>query len=232
MKIIDIPALIIHNENMVRAKNIYEQIQKNVFTNIKIFNAITPDTIKNYSEYYKKYKNQYYNFDAKTDDQLYEIRNLCLMMSHLEIVKLAKEKNYEFILIFENDFNIKNSEYIKNIKIDFEYNILNIGGYYENEWLKPYTETIKKISSCNGSFAYIVNKKFYDKYIEIIESKFRNSIGYSGVDGIYSREIYPYYDSFAFIPPLINTIASFSTLKENSYTDHYNYFNKLCNKNN
>jgi len=231
MKLIDIPALIIHNENIVRAKNIYEQIQKNVFTNIKIFDAITPDTIKNYPEYYKKYKNQYYDFDAKTHDQLYEIRNLCLMISHLEIVKLAKEKNYESILIFENDFNIKNSDYIKSIEIDFNYDIIHIGGYYMDEWLTPHTTNTKKITACNGSFGYIVNNKFYEKYIEITESKFCNLSGYAAVDGFLARTIYPFYDCFAFMPTLINTIPSFSTLTENSYTDHYKYFSFLCNKN-
>jgi len=232
MKMTDIPAFIIHNKGCSeRAKNIYDQIQKNVFNNINVFEAIVPDTLKNYKEYYNKYKFEYYNYEPKNNRELYNLKNLCLMMSHLEIVKNAKKENYDNVLIFENDFNIKEPNSIKNISIDFIFDILHIGGYYIEDWLIPYKLNINKIKACNGSFAYIVNKNFYENYINITENNFCNKNGLSAADGFFARKFYETNDCFAFIPPLINTIPSQSTLKEGSYTDHYNYFNNLSNKN-
>jgi|LakMenE18May11ns_1017448.scaffolds.fasta_scaffold9950494_6 hypothetical protein len=232
MKIIDIPTFIIHNKGCnERAKNIYEQIKKNVFKKINIFDAIVPGTLKNYKKYYNKYKSDYYNYEPKNNEELYDVKNLCLMMSHLEIVKHANKKKYNNVLIFENDFNIKDPDSIKKIFVDFNFDFLHIGGYYMEDWLIPYKSNISKIKECNGSFAYIVNKNFYKNYINIIENNFCNKVGLNGVDGFFARKFYETNNCFAFIPPLINTIPSQSTLREKSYTDHYSYFNKLSTKN-
>ena len=101
---------------------------------------------------------------------LHQAPSLGCALSHLSVLKLAKERNYENVFIFEDDFtfDISKEEFmslLKKIPEDFDVVML---GYYIIE-SEPYNETFGKVKQATTTSGYIVNKKFYDTLINRIE---------------------------------------------------------------
>lgn len=96
-------------------------------------------------------------------------------LSHLSVYKLAKERGYKNVLIFEDDFTFiisKNELYellekLFTENVDFDVCML---GYLVNssEDCHEYP-FLKKVKEAQTASAYIVNEKFYDKLIELYE---------------------------------------------------------------
>jgi glycosyl transferase family 25 len=95
-------------------------------------------------------------------------------LSHLGVLKLAKERNYENILILEDDFTFlvfKEEFYSKindffNLKIDYDvcflsYNLIRQQTLENN--------VVNKILDCQSASGYIVHKNYYDKLIQLYE---------------------------------------------------------------
>jgi glycosyl transferase family 25 len=95
-------------------------------------------------------------------------------LSHLGVLKLAKERNYENILIFEDDFTFlvsKEEFYTKindffNLKMDYDvcflsYNLIRQQTLENN--------VVNKILDCQSASGYIVHKNYYDKLIKLYE---------------------------------------------------------------
>jgi len=235
LKISEIPAFIIHVNGSSRINNINNQINKNIFKNINIFDAYTPKNleIKN-KEFYNKYYKEFSNIHPSNigvDDPNHIIKALCLTMSHLQIIINAKKQNLENIIIFEDDFNIKDNFLEKQI-INIDFDILHIGGYYTEDFVKKeINDDISQVNSVNGTFGYVINYKIYDTIINTIFEDYKNQRGLFGIDGFYANKLYSKIKCFAFIPPLVNTIACYSELQDRQ-VDHYDYFKSLFYKNN
>lgn len=95
--------------------------------------------------------------------------------SHLELLKLAKSRNYKNILILEDDFEflVSKDELEKELSQFFdskiEYDVcmlayLLIESHNINEY--PF---IKRVISAQTSAGYLVNEKYYDKLIKLYE---------------------------------------------------------------
>ena len=96
-------------------------------------------------------------------------------MSHLSVYKIAKERGYKNVLIFEDDFTFIVSKdelhtlleklFIENV--DFDVCML---GYLANrtESCEQY-QFLQIIKDAQTASAYIVNEQFYDKLIELYE---------------------------------------------------------------
>lgn len=100
-------------------------------------------------------------------------------LSHLSIIKYAKDRNYKNIFIFEhqnmfrNDFNEVIEEYINTIPEDYDvaYLFSNFTEFTENNqwvvddlWFTPYA------SLCNN--AYGMSNKFFDEVLNIYENNY------------------------------------------------------------
>lgn len=95
--------------------------------------------------------------------------------SHLNVFKLAKERNYKNILILEDDFTFTVSKdffeeqltYFFNSNIDYDVCMIS---YYLNSG-EPSTEYpfLTKIFEAQTASGYIVNSKYYDNLIELYE---------------------------------------------------------------
>ena len=97
--------------------------------------------------------------------------------SHLNILKLAKERNYKNILILEDDFTfiVSKKDFEDNLRQFFEskagldYDVCMISYYIiKHEELKEY-KFINKIIEAQTASGYLVNCKYYDKLINILE---------------------------------------------------------------
>lgn len=91
-------------------------------------------------------------------------------MSHLAVLKLARDRNYESVCIFEDDFEflITQDEYsniLGNLPTDFD--VVMLGWYIFNS--TPYNEMFDKVIHATTASGYIVNKKFYDTLIKNLE---------------------------------------------------------------
>lgn len=94
--------------------------------------------------------------------------------SHLETLKLAKERKYKNILIFEDDFYFENSkeEFENKIKHFFEtietYDVIMLA-YNLIEFEETHDPTIRRIREAHTASAYIVNESYYQKLIDLYE---------------------------------------------------------------
>ena len=96
-------------------------------------------------------------------------------MSHLNAIKLAKQRNYKNVLILEDDFYFTVSkEEFENQMIQFfdskiEYDICMISyNLQQSEPIDAYPFLLKVMEAQTAS-GYIVNNQFYDKMIELYE---------------------------------------------------------------
>jgi glycosyl transferase family 25 len=91
-------------------------------------------------------------------------------MSHLAVLKLARERGYERVCIFEDDFEflISKDEYhhlIATLPEKFDVVML---GYYILE-SAPYDTVFGKVIDTTTASGYIVNRCFYDTLIKNLE---------------------------------------------------------------
>jgi len=95
-------------------------------------------------------------------------------LSHLSVLKIAKERNYENILILEDDFTFlvskeefeDNLNNFFNLKLDFDICMIS---YNINKSENTNYTFIDKIIDAQTASGYIVNKKYYDKLINLYE---------------------------------------------------------------
>lgn len=96
-------------------------------------------------------------------------------MSHLQCLKLAKDRNYDHLLICEDDTTFLNpSLFINQINSFFQnkritnWDVLLLGGNN----IPPYQqidETCIRVSHCQTTTCYLVNGHYYDTLIENIK---------------------------------------------------------------
>lgn len=113
-------------------------------------------------------------------------------------------------MIFEDDFAIKPDfdsklkELLDNMPKDFDMLFLN-GTYGKFNKPVPFNKYLSKIGELYGTFAYIVNGKFYDVAIDAL-NRFKNELN---TDYIYSR-LMPDYKVFRAVKPIAFHHAGYS----------------------
>jgi GR25 family glycosyltransferase involved in LPS biosynthesis len=102
-------------------------------------------------------------------------------MSHLTVLKQARDNNYPYILICEDDVVFSSPEILKN-KIDTLYNwhewdVLLLGGNMDCFVpLIHHSENAYRIHKCFTTTAYIVKRHYYDTLIDCWEKAMSNLI--------------------------------------------------------
>ena len=87
-------------------------------------------------------------------------------LSHLEVLKLARERKYPSVMIFEDDFEfIVSKEEFTEIcgLIPDDFDVVMIG--YNLYHATVYNNTFAKVTDARTASGYIVNSKFYDTLI-------------------------------------------------------------------
>lgn len=106
-------------------------------------------------------------------------------MSHLKIVKDAKEKGYKYIIIFEDDFQflISQEQFIQNINNLFNYKndnptwdfkVVMLGYNTLNQ--TPFNDFLNITTEAQTASGYIVNSTHYDELIHCWEEGLNNFI--------------------------------------------------------
>jgi hypothetical protein len=102
-----------------------------------------------------------------------EMKSGC-SISHLNVLKLARERNYKNILILEDDFTflVSKEEFENQLTLFFnaniDYNVCMLS-YNLNDSEKTNYDFIVKALDVQTASGYIVNSNYYDKLIDLYE---------------------------------------------------------------
>lgn len=86
------------------------------------------------------------------------------VQSHIKALEHAKSKNYNQVLILEDDFEFENIEKFVYPEIDFDVCLLE--AYVQERYKVFATWNYYKVKKAQHTGGYIVEKHFYDKLIE------------------------------------------------------------------
>ena len=120
---------------------------------------------------------QYNLYDQAERFPAIETPNLGILgctMSHLAVLKLARERQYPYILILEDDFyfTISPEEFQQNLQHFFNktpnFDVCMIAYHIQrSDWTDD--PNIIKVLEAQTAAGYIVNQTFYDKIIDLYE---------------------------------------------------------------
>jgi GR25 family glycosyltransferase involved in LPS biosynthesis len=116
--------------------------------------------------------------------------------SHLSVLKLAKERQYENILIFEDDFYfiVSREELRQNIRQFFEspfsddYDVCMLSyNLHESEVCQD-TPFVRRVRFAQTASGYIVNSRYYDTLITLYEHAIP-LLEQTGIHWVYANDI-------------------------------------------
>lgn len=98
-------------------------------------------------------------------------------LSHLAVLKLARERNYKNVLIVEDDFTFQVSKdffesqlsTLFDSKIEFDVLMLAYSMSDQHEKSIPNLSSFKQLSYAHTASCYLVNNHYYDKLIDLYE---------------------------------------------------------------
>ena len=94
-------------------------------------------------------------------------------LSHLEVLKIAKERGYKNILILEDDFHFLVTKEELNEQLDSFFDLsLNYDVCFLAYLLQDYkleNNVVNQALECQTASAYIVNNHYYDELIKLYE---------------------------------------------------------------
>jgi glycosyl transferase, family 25 len=112
-------------------------------------------------------------------------------LSHLAILKIAREKEWPAVAIFEDDFEflISPDEFDEELRVFFstheKWDVLMLSYSINNG--KPYTDRLIKVLDAQTASGYIVNAPFYDTLITLYEDAMVN-LEKTGKHWIYAND--------------------------------------------
>jgi len=192
-----------------RWKDISSNLDKFKITNYERFNACSVDNLQD--EDPNNYKNFREN-GVKKHGKKYINGALGCKKSHIEIIKLAKNRKYEKILILEDDILIRDvfdqtiniiHKEIEDLKENFD--IILFTGNHQIQPKKS-TEHLYRISETYATMAYTLNHNLYDYILDTAVS--------SGleIDVYYTKFIYSNKNSYCVIPHVFGHVGGYSDI--------------------
>ena len=153
-------------------KEMYKNDKNNIFINHYYIN------LEERKDRNKLIKNELSKIGIKSPNRFNAIKNkegaVGCTMSHIEVLKKAKNKNWDYVVVFEDDVLFLNptrtiNKLNKIFNSDIKWDVIILGG---NNY-KPYEildEDCIKVSNCQTTTSYIVKKHYYDTMINNFES--------------------------------------------------------------
>ena len=110
----------------------------------------------------------------------HEIGIVGCVQSHIKCIELAKERDYPFVCIFEDDVVFRNIEKCRdmiNKYIDTDYDVLYLGCRVLDIKYEFITDELININSAYCNHAYIVKSHYYDKILKNLYQGMNLKIG-------------------------------------------------------
>lgn len=180
-----------------RKAKILMELQRMNISNYEFVQAYKPDqnTLQSWNKEYLNPMPPWFKSKSNENIMNYKLGSLGCMMSHLHVLKTCLERNYENVLILEDDTEfLMNNEYsldefFKNHENSFEnldFGIVYLCGNHLNVPSK-FNDILMKVNNTLTTGSYVINKKVmlailnnirgYDReidvyYASIIQKKF------------------------------------------------------------
>ena len=124
--------------------------------------------------------------------------------SHVDVLKLARDRGYESVMIFEDDFMFiitKDQWDVLILKLPPRYDVVMLAFNMISD--SPYDETFTRVNEVQNASGYIVHSRFYDRLIARLEEGRDLFIKSPHLDWIYINDQYwkalqPQYEWYAF----------------------------------
>jgi len=155
-------------------------------------------------------------------------------LSHFEILKLAKERNYESVMVIEDDctflpYSKSLINKIENETDEFEYGVINFAPTLNRPVLQSSIQPLflditnlpPKKEHERGIFAtnfMLYHNSIYDGVMEIAKPE---NLGYYAIDDFIYQFVYPRKQSYSPILPLAPQISSWSDVSQGQYNNFY-----------
>lgn len=111
-------------------------------------------------------------------------------LSHIAVLKLARERGYESVMVFEDDFmfTISKEQWHSLIeKLPASYDVVMLS--YKMISSSPQNETFDRVIEAQAASGYIVHSQFYDTLIDRWEEGLRLTIE-TGMHWVYALDQY------------------------------------------
>jgi GR25 family glycosyltransferase involved in LPS biosynthesis len=169
-----IRAYVISLRHENRLRNIEEQQRKLSFE-VEIFDAVKGDKLD-----LSKVENLRGGHYATVPEDYWKRRTVGCYLSHLNIMKMIKEKNYQgYTIVFEDDFKITTTSFYDDVmqiintcnENQYKFDLIILGNKNDNRGqnLKDNIYTFDKSKVSYGTHGYIVNNSHVDKIINAIK---------------------------------------------------------------
>jgi GR25 family glycosyltransferase involved in LPS biosynthesis len=110
------------------------------------------------------------------------------LLSHIKAIKLAKSRNYQNIMILEDDVYFDNDFINKLSRLTVpKYEMIYLGGIISKKKIFLCDWAYSSKNKIMGAYAYILTQSIYDKIL----TKLEKILDY--VDFVYMEQIQPYY---------------------------------------
>tara|TARA_Y100000389_G_scaffold162978_1_gene166038 strand:+ start:4246 stop:4902 length:657 start_codon:yes stop_codon:yes gene_type:complete len=193
-----------------RKEEIIKELKKHNIYNYEFFKAIRPgiqDIIEwnnNYCDHVKK------SFQDPNKFLYYQIGCLGCLKSHVEICKLALERNYKNILILEDD-----TEFLHNLdtldkfssQINDNYDMLYLCGSH-NGPREKITENIVKTKKTHTTGSYLITENAMKYLFENIKSYSKE------IDVFYAEEIQSRFNCYCTLPHISKQRDGYSDIQQ------------------
>lgn len=212
-----------------RKKNIIKELKRIGINNYEIFKAIKPneETIK---EWNPNFLNPIPNWFKKMggDELKYKIGSLGCMLSHMEIIKICVERNYENALILEDDteFNLLNGitfeqtlNMLKDQLENLNFGLLYLAGNHKGGTIEKKSNNIIKVKGTFTTGSYIINKSVM-KYILNNMKNFEREI-----DVYYSYVIQQQFPCYCIYPHMTKQREGYSDIVQRNVSYNLDILN-------
>lgn len=173
-------------------------------SNYSFFKAICPT-----DQEYKKYKPTFIGSKGA----------LGCLLSHMEIYRDALKKNYNNIIVFEDDIDIldknfiaKTEYYIKTLK---DYEVLLLGANHKRPAAKKIMNGVYQTVTSNGTFGYCINKNTMNRLLATENYKFPYDYHWRKFN---VRKPIKFY---CVVPHLVNVYDTISVINNNNVPTQY-----------
>ena len=170
---------IINLEERVDRKNeMVKELEKAGITNYEFFKAIRPTSQEDVDRWNPKYVTERPQW-LKTDLQKYRFGSLGCLLSHIGVMELSLKRNYERILILEDDVSF--IRFVKGAKLQGTLDVIDaqigtnsvdmlyLGGNHNPNALKQVNNNIYRTFGTLTTASYIVNKSAMEKILNRIK---------------------------------------------------------------
>ena len=159
-------------------------------------------------------------------------------LSHLEVIKIAKKRNYKRVMVIEDDclfmpYAKSLLDSIENETEDIDFHVLNLSPTLNRhlQISKKYSSLLdltdvppKKMENYGETFAtnlMLYDEQVYDKLFDISLTAFTSGDYYFPIDGFLAHHIYPQYQSYCPILPVAPQRRSYSDVSHGMYNNYY-----------